>query len=618
MAAPSNFKPYMQKQVNPRLGIYFSIFAAAYAALVVLLVLLEQLGYSDRWLKLIMVASPAAFAAIIGIGSVSGAPEDYFASGRRVPAILNGLIIAMTALGATGLLGITGTLYLYGADGICLGLGFLCGLVFGTVLLVPYLRKLGAYTVPSYLGQRFESRFLRMLAAALLSLPVLLVLIAELRVGATLAKSLLNVNRGSLIWPAAIAICLTVIPGGMRSLTWSNAAWSLIALIALIVPVSILSVMLTNLPLPQIAYGGLLPDLAKLEAEAGLQPRLAVARAFDLPDFGATAIAVPFANHFGQFGPTGFALAAIVIMLGVAVMPSILVRAGTTPDVYEARKSMTWAIVVLGIVLLTLPAVAVFARMIFLTEIVGKTPDRMPEWLIGLVQSGQAQVDIQSQRISLQGIKVRRDSILLIMPSLAQFPAVLTYVAASGIVAAALAGASARLVTLANMLSEDIVQGFLRAAPRPATRLTIARLALALSGAIAAWIALQWAVDPLRLVLWALSLAAATALPMLVMSIWWKRINAFGAVSGMLAGFGVTSACILSDAVLDGPAWLGIDSTLGGIFGLPVAIVVSVVASLVTPAPGRHLRDLVRDIRLPGGETIHDREIRLARGDQAA
>jgi cation/acetate symporter len=613
MVMPSSFRPFSPRQINPRLGVYFSIFAAAFAGLTVFLVVLEQLGYPDSWVRITMIIAPAAFAAVIGIATVSSAPDDYFASGRRVPAAFNGLVIAITALGATGLLGITGSFYLVGADALCLSVGFFGGIVLAAILLVPYLRKFGAYTLPSYLSHRFGSRLVGAIAAIVLIVPVFLFLVAELRVAATLMKTLLNVKRGSLIWPAAIAICITVAPGGMRSLTWSNAAWSLIALIALLIPVSIVSIALTNLPFAQLTYGALLENLASLELASGLQPNRPSPLKLELPEFGTAAISNPFVAYFGAFGRVGYVLMAFCIMLGVAAMPTMLTRAGTAPSVFEARKSMAWAAVLLGIILLTLPAIAVFARHLMLTEVVGKAPERLPEWLLALFQSGQARIDMQAPKITMQSLMLRRDAIILVLPALAGLPTVLTYVAASGIVAAALAGSSARLVTIANMISEDLTSANRTGSRLSAYRLPLARAALAIVGGIAAWMALQWTIDPLRLVVWALSLAAAAGLPVLVMSIWWKRINKAGAIAGLVTGFAVTLTCIVTDALFEGVGWFGIDSTMAALFGVPAAVFAAATASLMTAAPDREARALVRDMRIPGGETIHDRETRLAR-----
>jgi cation/acetate symporter len=148
--------------------------------------------------------------------------------------------------------------------------------------------------------------------------------------------------------------------------------------------------------------------------------------------------------------------------------------------------------------------------------------------------------------------------------------------------------------------------------------LIAARAALAITAMLSAWVALHWNVDPLNLFLWALSLTASGVLPVLIASIWWKRITRAGAVFGMLAGFSIAAVNILSDAALGAPEWLGLDSTLAAVFGVPLGVAVSVVVSLLGKAPGADVRDLVREIRMPGGETLLDREIRLARVAKAA
>jgi cation/acetate symporter len=165
--------------VNPRLGTYFGIFAAAFASLVLMALMLEQLGVSDMGVRLLMFAGPIALCGALGLLTPASDPNDYFACGRRVPAFFNGLVLAITALGGAGLMALTGAFFTVGFDALCLSLGISTGLVFMGVLLAPFLRKSGDYTVPSFLGRRFESRPLRIVAAAVLAVPLLLLLAAE-------------------------------------------------------------------------------------------------------------------------------------------------------------------------------------------------------------------------------------------------------------------------------------------------------------------------------------------------------------------------------------------------------------------------------------------------------
>jgi len=156
------------RSVNPRLGTYFGIFASALVALVLLLLVLEQLGLSEIRLRQLMIGGPLLLYVAIGLAAFSNQPEDFMVCGRRVPEFFNGLIVAVTTLGGTGFVVITGALYFIGFDALCLGIGLIAGLCAMTVLIAPYLRKFGAYTIAGYLGRRFDSYPVRLTAAALL------------------------------------------------------------------------------------------------------------------------------------------------------------------------------------------------------------------------------------------------------------------------------------------------------------------------------------------------------------------------------------------------------------------------------------------------------------------
>lgn len=173
--------------VNPRLGTYFGIFTAALVALVLMALMFEQLGVADGLLRALMFAAPLLLYAAIGFNARAREPHDYFASGRRVPAFFNGLVLGVAALGGAGFLGLTGALFIAGFDALCLSIGWCAGLVFMAVLFAPYVRKFGTYTVPAFLGRRFDSRAVRVVAAAVLCPPILLLLIAELALPPTLA-----------------------------------------------------------------------------------------------------------------------------------------------------------------------------------------------------------------------------------------------------------------------------------------------------------------------------------------------------------------------------------------------------------------------------------------------
>lgn len=600
-------------RINPRLGTYFSIFVSAFLALAAFLMILEELGYPEQWMRLGMVLAPVVLAGFIGLATYSTATEDYFVAGRRVPAFCNGLIIAITAVGGTGLLALTGLTYLIGVDALFISLGLYSGVVLAAVLLAPFLRKFGAYTIPSYLGLRFESSSLRIVSAVVLGIVALLIVVAEMRVGAIFVKSFMRVDRSTLIWPVAIAMVVTILPGGIRSLSWSNTAWGLVALIALLVPVAILSVIYTNLPLPQITYANVLSEVTRLEAAHRLSYSPADPLSFVIPGLGNRPMLKPYLLPYGSIGWLSFLIGSICVMFGTAASPALLMRSATSPDVLTTRKAMGWAAFILGLVLLTIPAIAVFTRHALFLDVIGKAPDKVPEWFSALVTAGRATLEPVGNLVTLESVKVRRDTVLMILPSAGNMPTVVVGIATAGVIAAVCAAASSTLATLANMLSEDIVLRQGGASAPSAWRLLSARIALAASALVLAAVSLRWTIDPLKPFLWALSISASGVFPILVMSIWWKRITKTGAVAGMITGALIAILAIMRDELIDGVAWFGIDGMLAGAFGAPAAVIVSVAVSLLMAKPSKRQIDLVRDMRVPGGETIHDRMMRLSR-----
>ena len=232
--------------VNPRLGTYFGIFTAAFAGIVLMALMFEQLGATDGIVRFVMFGGPIALYAAIGLSALCARNRDFFACGRRVPAFFNGLVLGITALGGAGLLGLTGCLFLVGFDAFCLSIGWYAGLVFMGVLLVPFLRKFGAYTVPSFLGRRLDSRIVRVVAAAILSVPILLLLAAEARFAAYASAWMMG--QSERLMAVVVMACATAIvfAGGMRSLTWSSVAKGIAALLALAVPATIVALMVST------------------------------------------------------------------------------------------------------------------------------------------------------------------------------------------------------------------------------------------------------------------------------------------------------------------------------------------------------------------------------------
>jgi cation/acetate symporter len=595
--------------VNPRLGTYFGIFTAAFSALVLMALMFEQLGATDATVRLTMFAGPLALYALIGWGSAAREVADYFACGRRVPAFFNGLVLAVTALGGAGFLALTGSLLIVGFDAMCLSIGLCAGLVFMGVLFAPYVRKFGAYTIPTFLGRRFESRMVRVVAAGVLSVPILLLLAAEARFAGYTAAWMLGQSERLMAAVVVASAAGIVVLGGMRSLTWSSVAKSIAALLALAVLASIIAILVSNLPLPQMTHGNVVRMITRIEVAQGVPVVLAPPLAFELPGEAAEPLIKRFIQSFGSVGSMSFVLISFVVAAGIAASPSLLSRAGTTPGVYEARKSLGWAVLVAGLVLLTLPAIAVYLRAMVVEQVAGHPGESLPIWFQLLQQAGIAKIEAKTQIVKLSGISFERDATLFALPIAAGFPQALVYLSLAGALAAALAALASSLVTISTIVAEDVIHGLPNETAPDWARMHTARLALLGAAFVTTWLAIAAPADPLQLFLWSLTFAAAGSFPVLLLAIWGKRTNAWGALTCMGVGFGVTAVTLL----LGETGAIGLPGALAGAVGLPLALVAGVVVSKLTPAPGRHALDIVSDVRVPGGETVYDREMRLLR-----
>jgi cation/acetate symporter len=479
------------------------------------------------------------------------------------------------------------------------------------VLLAPFLRKFGAYTIPSYLGRRFESRVLRIVAAAVLAVPLLLLLAAEARFAAYASAWLTGQSEGLMAIVAVACVTLTIVGGGMRAHTWSASAKAIAALVALAVPATIVALMSApHLPLPQMTHGNTLRLLTRLEPTRGV-PDLAVSLfAFELPGAGLEPLAKRFIQAFGSVGGLAFVAMTLVAAAGVASSPVLLSRPGSTPSVHETRKSLGWAVLIVGVVLLTLPAGAIYLRMMLLEQVIGQPVDRLPAWFQGLQRVAIARLEGAAPSVASASIvSFDRDAVLFSLPFAAGFPQALVYLAVAGALAAALAALGAALVASASLISEDIVHGLRAEVAADGARVGSARIALVGVAVLAAWLAVAAPVDPLELFLWSLGFSASAAFPVLLMSVWWKRVNAWGAMVGMLTGSAVTALAIF---LAEAGVWT-MPSVLAGAIGLPAGTAAAIMASLLTAVPSRNIVNILQEIRVPGGETLYDRELRLLR-----
>lgn len=599
--------------VNPRLGTSFGIFTSAFASLVLMLIILEQLGLERDWISELIIGLPVMFYVSIGLLVRTANVEDFFISGQRVPALYNGFALSANLIGGAGLLGAIGAFFFLGYDAMPIVLGWCAGLGLMSVLFAPYLRKAGAYTLPGYFGIRFTSRMIRAVAALILFVPGLMLLAAELRVGQMLASIFLPMDRGFLLQIGLLVVIATVFFGGMRSLTWTQCAQFIVVVLGMTVPLIAISLLVTNLPLPQLSFGGILADMAQLEVTRGLTGHGTQTFSDMLPSPAMTALTRPFTDLFGAVGAGDYLSLIICITLGSAVLPSQIARLGTTPTVSAVRKSFGWAALLVGFMALTIPAYAAFTKFQVLQHLLGLPTAQIPEWGRLLEQLGLITVSANTLDPALGAARIsfNRDSVALILPVINNFPFVLIGVVGAAAIAAVLAAAAGHLVAMANVFSNDIYYPLLNRTASPARRLLIARASMVGFGIVALWFASNEELDPLRTIIWAFSLCAGSFFAVLALSIWWRGLTGFGAAIGMIAGFAATGAYILLTAG-GGYPWFGVDGLAAGVLGVPVSVLGAFTGSMLSPRPDQQSLDLIDEMRMPSGETIHARLLRLA------
>ena len=599
--------------VNHRLGASFGIFTSAFASLVLMLVILEQLGLEREWISELIIGLPVLFYAGIGLMVRTSNIEEFFISGQRVPPLYNGFALSANLIGGAGLLGTIGAFFFIGYDAMPIILGWCAGLGLMAVLFAPYLRKAGAYTMPGYFGIRFTSRILRLVSAFILLVPGLMLLAAELSVGQMVAGIFLPSGQGFLLQAGLFIVIATVFFGGMRSLTWTQCAQFIVVILGLIVPLIAISLLVTNLPLPQLSYGGILDEMSQLEVTRGLIAKGPQTLSEVLPGADPQALTRPFTELFGTISGSDYFALTLCIMLGTAVLPSQIGRLSTAPTVSGVRKSFGWAALIVGLVAVTIPAYAAFTKFQVLQQLLGLPLAQVPEWgrlleQLGLITLSGNQLD---PALGAAKVQFTRDSVAVILPVLNNFPFVLIGVIGAAAIAAVFGAAAGQLVAMANVFSNDIYYPMVNRTASPSRRLLVARLSMIGFGIIALALASRSGFDPLRMVIWAFSLCAGSFFVVLALSIWWRGLTSFGALFGMASGFGATAAYILLTAG-GGYPWFGVDGLTAGMLGVPVSLLGAFIGSMLSPRPDQQALDLIDEMRVPSGETIHSRLMRLA------
>jgi cation/acetate symporter len=566
----------------------YGIYTGGFIGFVILLGILEQIGVPNKIIGYLFVFLTIGVYAAIGIMSRTAQVSEYYVAGRRVPAIYNGMATGADWMSAASFIGMAGTLYLLGYDGLAFVLGWTGGYVLVAVLLAPFLRKFGAYTVPDFLGARYNGNVARVVGILVLMAASFTYVVAQIYGVGIIASRFLGISFEIAVFVGLLGILVCSMLGGMRAVTWTQVAQYIILIIAYLVPVVILSAQVTGVPLPQLMYGQVLQKIAAIEPTIG----------------AAKAHAAPFLTY----DPLNFFGLVFCLMVGTASLPHVLMRFFTTPSVREARASVGWALFFIFMLYFTAPAYAAFAKYEVYSNVIGQPIAQLPAWVqawgqVGLVSVKDANAD---GILQLAEFTINADAIVLATPEIAGLPYVVSGLVAAGGLAAALSTADGLLLAIANALSHDLYYRMIDPTASAARRLVISRILLVGVAIVAAWVASTKPATILAMVAWAFSIAASGLFPALVMGIWWKRTTAPGAIAGMIAGFGVCLFYLLGTQYWGMPLWFGVRNISCGLFGIPMAFIVTYVVSLMTPAPSQQMQDFIDAIRIPRGGPVMD------------
>jgi len=639
------------------LGKIYGLYTGGFFAFVILLAILEQLGVPNQWIGYGFVFLTLAVYAVIGVISRTMEAGEYYVAGRKVPALYNGMATGADWMSAASFVGMAGSLFLLGYDGLAFVLGWTGGYVLVAILIAPFLRKFGAYTVPDFFAERFGGSFPRFLAVIVLVCCSFTYVTAQIFGTGLIASRFLGMDFTVAVYVGLLGILLCSMLGGMKAVTWTQVAQYIVLIIAYLTPIIILSSKKYGIPVPELTYGQALQDIAALE-QSMISKGLANA-----------ATLKPHAQPFLSYDPLNFFALILCLMVGTASLPHILMRYFTTPSVREARVSVAWSLFFIFLLYFSAPAYAAFSKLEVYTLINKGTPlTDLPQWIytygkLGLVTvcgksaTDPAAVAAACQSIAGQGgllrhqdLGINTDVIVLSTPEIAGMPYVIAGLVAAGGLAAALSTADGLLLAIANALSHDVYYKMIAPNSSTASRLIVSRILLVVVAVAAAYTASTRPSDILAMVSWAFSLAAAGIFPALVLGIWWRRANAAGCIAGMILGFGLCLTYLvvtryfpgfgvkymfmtaLTNPVTGAPVidlvktmantnameswvtlahpmaskvgWFGVNNISSGLFSIPVGFITIWIVSLLTPAPSQAVMDMVDATRRPKGEMI--------------
>ncbi len=638
------------------LGRVYGMYTGGFLAFVILIAVLEQMGVPNRILGYLFVFFTISVYAIIGVMSRTAQVSEYYVAGRSVPAFYNGMATGADWMSAASFVGMAGTLFLLGYDGLAWVLGWTGGFVLVSILIGPYLRKFGAYTVPDFLAFRYGGNLARGLGVLVLVACSFTYVTAQIYGTGIIASRFLGMPFELAVFAGLVGILVCSMLGGMRAVTWTQVAQYIVLIIAYLTPIIILSTKKYGIPIPELTYGQAIADITAREQQMIASGLATVANL------------KPHIEPFINYTPLNFFAIILCMMVGTASLPHILMRYFTTPSVRAARQSVAWSLLFIFLLYFSAPAYAAFSKLEVYTNVIGRDLTAIRPWIfnwgeLGLVQicgKNASSIDAivaackaiagHPGVVRLQDFIINTDVIVLSTPEIAGLPYVISGLVAAGGLAAALSTADGLLLAIANALSHDVYYKMVDPNAPTVRRLMVARVLLLVVAVIAAATAATKPGDILAMVGWAFSLAMAGNFPALIMGVWWKRATSTGAICGIIAGFGlclfylvttryfpgagvkyfgmtsllnpvtgapiadIAKAMALPNAMESFPTlahplankvgWFNLTNIACGLLGAPLGFAVIYVVSLLGKAPSAEMQAYVDDIRKPRGRTV--------------
>lgn len=536
------------------------------------------------------------FALYIYIGWRSRVRDSagFYVAGQGVPAIANGAATAADWMSAASFISMAGLISVLGYDGSIYLMGWTGGYVLLALLLAPYLRKFGKYTVPDFVGDRYYSNAARLVAVVAALFVSLTYVAGQMRgVGIVFSRFLqVDISTGVIIGMVIVAFFSVL--GGMKGITWTQVAQYCILITAFLIPAGAIAFLLTGNPIPQLAFtfSDIVPKLNQLQV-----------------DLGFKEYTQPFANK----SMLDVLFITIALMVGTAGLPHVIVRFYTVPDVRSARYSAGWALLFIALLYTSAPALATFARYNLINTLHDRPIEevRQLDWankwektklLTFDDKNNDGRVELTADKATSE-ITIDPDIIVLSTPEVAKLaPWVIALVAAGGL-AAALSTASGLLLVISSAIAHDVYYRILRPDASESQQVFVGRVMVGLGVALAGYFGINPPGFVAQVVAFAFGLAASSFFPIIVLGIFDKRTNREGAIAGMIAGLVFTLFYIIGVKFGGMQPWFfGVSAEGIGTLGMMINFIVTLVVSRLTPPPPPEIQEMVEYLRAPDGE----------------